>query len=212
MIDLLTIGRGAPPVPRTTGRVANTSTKLNITVRLRGENTIFGGLDKYNQSVYVDYTKDSTPEDPIVRISGDAFSGSYDRIVHINDIDPRRASYAELCALIGHKTKTGEYKGRSEWMDVLPVDVEPGDVTKPQNLINKIKASISKNRRYGCQEIYQVGERLLAFYEDIIAKKEQAAAPPVSADSLRDYASHKQSVNSALQSFLNTPSRYSVGM
>lgn len=211
MIDLGNVGRGAPPMPRSTGKTANATTKNSATFRLPGENSIYGGGDGLGQQVYADYTKDSTPEDPIVRISGESLSGSFDFIVHINDIDPRHASYAELCALVGHKSKIGEYKSRSGWLDPVPVDVEVGDFIKPQNFLSKIKTSIANNCRNGCPQIYQDGERLLAFYENFLEKNgKDSWSPSVTVDSLRDYASHKQSLNAALRSFLNTLPSYSM--
>ena len=54
-----------------------------------------GGIAGKNgkfQEFCAHYTEDSTPEDPIVRISGVANSGPFDLIRHINDIDPANAA------------------------------------------------------------------------------------------------------------------------
>lgn len=70
-----------------------------------------GGIAGKNGSIQefcAHYTEDSTPEDPIVRISGMASGGPFDFICHINDVDPTGASYAELAALWGHLAKTGQ--------------------------------------------------------------------------------------------------------
>ena len=83
-----------------------------ITIQLPSENCVYtGGMkgNRINQNVYVEYTENSSDDDPIVRISGEADSGSFDFVCHINDINPQNASYAELSALYGHLVKTGEY-------------------------------------------------------------------------------------------------------
>lgn len=110
-----------------------------IHLYLPRENTIFSG-GTGTQSVYAEYTADSTAEDPIVRLRGEASSGEYDFICHINDIDPKQASYAEMCALWGHLRSTGEisfqFGGSSR--PVIPYGVDAGDVTQKQNYMDKI--------------------------------------------------------------------------
>ena len=65
--------------------------KEAIYLRLLGERGIYSGGRPGKtgmQTVYVEYTADSTQEDPIVQISGTADSGTFDFLCHINDIDP----------------------------------------------------------------------------------------------------------------------------
>ena len=85
----------------------------DIHLRLPNENTVFSGShagqNHTMQTIYAEYTADSTPEDPIVRVTGASDSGPYDFTCRIKDIDPSNASYAELAALFGYLQKTGAY-------------------------------------------------------------------------------------------------------
>ncbi len=117
-LNLRTAGEGGGATFRNQlSRGANVRANANagpIRIQLPGENCVYtGGIkgNRVNQSVYVSYTEESTADDPIVRIRGEADSGSFDFTCHINEIDPRGASYAELSALYGHLVKTGEYQG-----------------------------------------------------------------------------------------------------
>lgn len=121
-----------------------------FTIRLPGENCVYtGGImgSRIHQNVYVEYTEDSTADDPVVRISGEADSGSFDFVCHINDIDPRNASYAELSALYGHLVKTGEY--HSTGGAVTPYGYEffgARDMLKKQDFIAGISALSASDR------------------------------------------------------------------
>lgn len=110
-----------------------------IRMYLPRENTIYSGGPGY-QTVYVEYTTDSTAQDPIVRIRGQASSGEYDFICHINDIDPEQASYAEMCALWGHLRTTGEisFQFGGEDRPVIPYGVDTGNILQRQNYMSKI--------------------------------------------------------------------------
>ena len=103
------------------------------------ENTIYSG-GTGSQTVYAEYTDDSTAEDPVVRIRGEADSGAYDFTCHIDDIDPEHASYAEMCALWGHLYKTGEFSFRFGGEDraVIPFGVDAGDITQKRNYMDMI--------------------------------------------------------------------------
>ena len=72
-------------------------------VYMLSKDCIYSGGGYGGQSVNVMYTIDSTAEDPIVKIFGTSMSGSYEEVVHINDIDPTNATYPELCALLAHQ-------------------------------------------------------------------------------------------------------------
>ena len=103
------------------------------------ENTIYSG-GTGSQTVYAEYTDDSTAEESIVRIRGEADSGAYDFTCHIDDIDPEHASYAEMCALWGHLYKTGEFSFRFGGEDraVIPFGVDAGDITQKRNYMDMI--------------------------------------------------------------------------
>ncbi len=112
-----------------------------IHLRRPVEGTVFsggrGGRNGAFQEVYAEYTADSSPEDPIVRVSGTSDSGPYSFTCHIKDIDPSHASYAELAALYGHLVKTGAFQSALD-SGVLPTGLETGDVTEKRDYLGLI--------------------------------------------------------------------------
>lgn len=156
------------------------------------------------QSVYVEYAEGSTDEDPIVRISGNSLSGKYEKTVHINEIDPKNATYGELCALISHQNRTGTYQGPNSGGFFLPVplDAPRGDYSKPQNFMSIVQNSVSHNRRYQNHAMANVGDALLSFY------REHEAQRPVKdiqtgLDDRKNYAAHRQMIDTAMLSLLS---------
>lgn len=108
---------------------------------LRTENTLYSGSLGGTQTVYAEYTPDSTAEDPVARIRGNNHDGEFDFICHINDIDPANASYAEMCALFGHLQKTGQIPSEAyvhQHLNVLPFGTNTGDVTQKMDYITAI--------------------------------------------------------------------------
>ena len=108
---------------------------------LRTENTLYSGSLVGTQTVYAEYTPDSTAEDPVARIRGNNHDGEFDFICHINDIDPANASYAEMCALFGHLQKTGQIPSEAyvhQHLNVLPFGTNTGDVTQKMDYITAI--------------------------------------------------------------------------
>lgn len=108
---------------------------------LRTENTLYSGSLGGTQTVYAEYTPDSTAEDPVARIRGNDYDGEFDFICHINDIDPANASYAEMCALFGHLQKTGQIPIEANLyrhFNVLPCGINTGDVTQKMNYMTAI--------------------------------------------------------------------------
>ena len=129
-------------------RAGSTAAEM-ITMRLPHQNCVYtGGLrNRVNQNVYAEYTEESTEDDPIVRISGEADSGPFDFTCHINDIDPRNASYAEMSALYGHLVKTGKFGNANS--AVTPYGYEfygSRDMLKKQDFIAGISAVSESNR------------------------------------------------------------------
>ena len=129
-------------------RAGSTAAEM-ITMRLPHQNCVYtGGLRNcVNQNVYAEYTEDSTEEDPIVRISGEADSGPFDFTCHINDIDPRNASYAEMSALYGHLVRLGRFSNTTS--AVTPYGFEfygSRDMLKKQDFIAGISAVSESNR------------------------------------------------------------------
>ena len=133
-------------------RAGSTAAEM-ITMRLPHQNCVYtGGLrNRVNQNVYAEYTEESTEDDPIVRISGEADGGPFDFTCHINDIDPRNASYAEMSALYGHLVKTGKFGNANS--AVTPYGYEfygSRDMLKKQDFIAAITA-VSESDRIGVQ-------------------------------------------------------------
>jgi len=146
-----------------------------IYLRLLGEKGIYSGGRPGKtgmQTVYVEYTADSTQEDPIVQISGTADSGKFDFICHINDIDPTRASYAEMAALYAHLRKSGACPNTPGLArePVLPFGCyEYGDFMEKQDFISRISA-LTTSRQFGVSGILNA-KALLGLYEDFIYSK-----------------------------------------
>ncbi|WP_325200785.1 hypothetical protein [Oscillibacter sp.] len=112
-----------------------------IHLRMPTENTVYSGAhagrNSTMQEVYAEYAPDSTPEDPVVRITGVSDSGPYDFTCHIKDVNPSNASYAELAALYGHLARTGALQIAPSG-DVLPTGLETGDITERRDYLSMI--------------------------------------------------------------------------
>ena len=142
-----------------------------ITVYMLNEKCIYSGGGPNGQSAHVMYEEGSTAEDPIVRIFGNSQSGEYEEIVHINDIDPTNATYPELCALLAHKTRTGEYTPeKGTLLSPLPGGVDRGDYSKKFNYVQTIKDYVSFNKQNGHLWLASSGESLLVFYDKYLAE------------------------------------------
>lgn len=155
----------------------STSSSHTNYVRLPSESCIYSGGDGLGQSVYAEYTKDSTTEDPIVRITGNSLSGSFDREIHINDIDPSYASFAEMCALIGHLKETGAYQNdqlsnNMGLISPLPLDVNRGNYSQKQDFMQLMKSSTSHNQQTGNTQMYRSGASLLSVFQGFLNQKE----------------------------------------
>lgn len=135
-------------------------------LRMPGESTVFSGnrtgRNNTAQEIYAEYTADSTPGDPVVRVTGTSDSGPYDFTCHVNDIDPSNASYAEMAALYGHLVKTGAYQSALGG-GVLPTGLETGDITEKRDYLSAID-SHQYDRRFGGVCAAQASE-LLALYQ-----------------------------------------------
>lgn len=147
----LRAARDAAPAVQNTGACTN-----RITIRLPDENCLYSGGRagrRGMQDIYVAYTEDSTSEDPVVRISGTADSGKFDFTCHINEIDPTRASYAEMTALFAHLSRKGVYQASpgnvNGWTATPPgLNFEYCDLTQKQNFIQGLNA-LAVSDRYG---------------------------------------------------------------
>ena len=155
-----------------------------IQVYMLDEQCIYSSTAADGQSVHVMYEENSTPEDPVVRIFGNSQSGAYEEIVHINEIDPSNATYPELCALLAHKNRTGDYtSGEKTLLDPVPFGMDRGNYSERGNFVQKIREYGSSNQQSGGYWVSTTGdgESLLDFYnqymEELLknAKKTQAS-------------------------------------
>jgi len=72
------------------------------------------------QELHLDYDVSSAPEDPVVRAWGiDSKGKEFELLIHVNGVDPRNASPAEMRALEAHLKKQGDSviasSGMREW-------------------------------------------------------------------------------------------------
>lgn len=153
-----------------------------IQVYMLDEQCIYSSTAADGQSVHVMYEEGSTPEDPVVRIFGNSQSGEYEEIIHINEIDPSNATYPELCALLAHKNRTGEYtSGEKRLLDPLPFGMDRGNYSARGNFVQKIREYGSGNQQSGGYWVSTTGKGLLDFYDQYMeelsknAKKTQAS-------------------------------------
>ena len=165
-------GNPSAPFSRMLSDMRQSIETPSIQLYLRTEKTVYsGGTGEGYQTVYAEYTDDSTEEDPIVRILGKGSGGEYEFICHINDIDPTQASYAEMCALFGHLQKTGQFTRGPGSMhtNVLPYGISIGNVTQRQEFMGKITEMTTS-------QIFDQSNRdkaklLLKLYQDFIQAK-----------------------------------------
>lgn len=125
------------------------------------------------QKVSVELLADSKPEDPVVRISGVSAGGSFDYIRHIHEINPAKASYADLCALTGYQNKLGtlDSSGAKGLLSPVPVGTPVGDVSRTRDYLDVIRQYISSGK---CgPSICRQGEALLALYEKLLNRSEE---------------------------------------
>ena len=113
-------------------------------VWLPNENCIYSGGTGDGQNIYVTYTADSRDDDPIVRIRGTASDGStFDFVKHINEINPKNASYAEMCALIGYQNNTGAYSAPNQILSPVTPGTKIGDYLEKKNFVDMLQSNAS---------------------------------------------------------------------
>lgn len=188
-------GRGAVTGPVRTAdgsfrdRLTRTGAAVNDSFRLRmpGEKIAYsgarGGENGTFQEICAEYTADSTPEDPVVRVTGTSDSGPYAFTCHVYDVDPSNASYAELAALYGHLVKCGAYRSGLD-AGVLPVGLDSGDVTEKRDYLGAIGRH-RYDRRFGNVCAAQAAE-LLALYRPYASGSASGAGAPDSGALLRE--------------------------
>lgn len=148
-------------------------------IPLKGENFVFYIGHGDGQDVYVEYAKDSTPEDPVVRITGHSLSGAFDFTAHINDINPENASYAEMCALMGHQKQSGMFNANAALgiCRPTPLGMQVGDFTQKVNYLYKSQQYLSSDKI--SESIRNQGDELLRLYQKIVNKDDYEDSPPL---------------------------------
>lgn len=163
------------------------------------EDTLWAGglgeavVDEWEQTVHVQLMKDSTEEDPVVRITVQAHGKEYDFTRHIKDIDPRNASYAEMAALVSWECKSkGQFYIGAQ---VAPVGMWIGDVMKKQNFVDGCSRYISSGK-FG-PNITAQAKDLLALYQKIVEDGN------FSDDDTKTSAASLKAMNQALQELMD---------
>lgn len=152
--------RGAQRNGRTHAR-GNSFMNMDIYI---GENAFSFQTHKSGQSVSVSYAEGSTPEDPIVRITGNAHSGKFDETIHIKDIDPRNATYGEIFALMSHLQKTGQAECPTAIIGGLPYDTSVGDFAAKCDYTKVLSSDVQRNQQYN-RPMAAVAQQFLNIYE-----------------------------------------------
>ena len=94
------------------------------------------------QSIRVEYTADSTPEDPIVRIYGTSYYGEYSYVRRLRDIDLTDASYTEMYALLAHEKTLERGSGQNATpgeltLERIVADTKAGDFMEKRNYLDE---------------------------------------------------------------------------
>lgn len=161
----------------------------------KSEDTLHYSRNGDGQAVHVVLTKDSTEEDPVVRITGLSYSGEFDFTCHINDIDPRNASYAEMCALVSWQNKIHPISSFRDIGLVLPtpLGMEIGNVLQRQNFVSRSSSYLASGK-FGPSIADQTKE-LLSLYDQVI----QSNHP----DDIQAYCAYRRAADDALMELLN---------
>lgn len=147
------------------------------------------------QDVHVLLMEGSTEEDPVVRIKGHSYNGEFDFTCHINDIDPRNASYAEMCALVSWQNKIHPINSFRDIGLVLPtpLGMEIGNVLQRQNFVSRSSSYLASGK-FGPSIADQTKE-LLSLYDQVI----QSNHP----DDIQAYCAYRRAADDALMELLN---------
>lgn len=145
------------------------------------------------QSVHVQLMKNSTEEDPVARITVQAYGKEYDFTRHIKDIDPRNASYAEMAALVAweHKANNEPYLGA----EIAPLGMWIGNVMQRQNFVDRCSGYI-RSGKFG-PNITSQAKDLLALYQQVVRDGN------FSDDDVEDSAVYRKAVEEALQELMD---------
>lgn len=136
------------------------------------EDTLYWGGRGDNQDVHVELLRNSTEDDPVVRITGHSYSGAFDFTCHIKSIDPRNASYAEMCALVAWEDKVNpsEKNHMGGMLMPTPLGMDVGNVTRRQNFLN-LSQQYHSSGKFG-PSIADQTKNLLALYDKLVPESD----------------------------------------
>lgn len=139
-------------------------------IPLKNKNYVFYIGHGDGQDVYVEYTAESTPENPVVRITGHSLKGAFDFTMNVNDIDPQNASYAELCAFIGHQQQSGMLRTNAALgiCRPTPLGMQIGDFMEKANYPHRSQRYLSSGKI--SESIRNQGNELLELYQEAAEK------------------------------------------
>jgi len=95
------------------------------------------------QSIRVEYTADSTPEDPVVMIYGTSYYGDYRYVRRLRDIDLTEATYPEMYALLAHEKALERSSGQNTahtgelTLEQIVADTKAGDFMERRNYLDE---------------------------------------------------------------------------
>ncbi len=144
------------------------------------------------QDVHVLLVEGSTEEDPVVRIKGHSYNGEFDFTCHVKDIDPRNASYAEMCALFGWQRKLDPSGFDDKLMFPTPLGMEVGNVLQRQDFVSRSSSYLASGKF--SPSIADQTKNLLALYDQVI----QSNQP----DDIQAYCAYRRAADDALMELL----------
>lgn len=145
------------------------------------------------QKVHVLLVEGSTEEDPVVRIKGHSYNGEFDFTCHVKDIDPRNASYAEMCALFGWQRKLDPSGFDDKLMFPTPLGMEVGNVLQRQDFVSRSSSYLASGKF--SPSIADQTKNLLALYDQVI----QSNQP----DDIQAYCAYRRAADDALMELLD---------
>ena len=144
------------------------------------------------QDVHVLLMEGCTEEDPVVRIKGHSYNGEFDFTCHVKDIDPRNASYAEMCALFGWQRKLDPSGFDDKLMFPTPLGMEVGNVLQRQDFVSRSSSYLASGKF--SPSIADQTKNLLALYDQVI----QSNQP----DDIQAYCAYRRAADDALMELL----------
>ena len=127
-------------------------TTFKISTKLYSGGMNIGGS---HFNAFVDWSENSTEENPIMRVRGWDADGDFEAEVAINNIDPRRASLIEMFALNGYLRANGEPTVRLFSSDLGEQAGQDGITgSTPINVLAPLRERLADLRFHGHSSYY----------------------------------------------------------